>query len=151
MSTFAVGDAVKIRTLKKVGLIIEVLGTDRYKVAVGSLTITCTSVQLEKSQKKSLSQEVSTGRTNQPAVVTAKRNTPAHTLDLHGKRVTEAVSALEKWLDTAILAGLDRVTVIHGHGTGRVQSAVHSYLSTISAVSSFQVNPFNSGETIIYL
>lgn len=151
MSSFGVGDAVRIRTLQKVGLIIQVLGLGRYKIAVGSLTITCTSDQIERSQEKAPSAEGVPAKAIQPAIVTAKRSPPAHTLDLHGKRVNEALSVLEKWLDTAILAGLDRVTVIHGHGTGRVQSAVHTYLEKIPAVASFQVNPYNSGETIIYL
>jgi DNA mismatch repair protein MutS2 len=118
---------------------------------LGSLSMTCTGAQIEKSQKKaSLDGKAPVGPL-QPAVTSAKRSAPRNTLDLHGKRVTEALSELEKWLDTAILAGLDRVTVIHGHGTGRVQSAVHTYLGSISAVTSFQVNPYNSGETIIYL
>jgi DNA mismatch repair protein MutS2 len=52
-------------------------------------------------------------------------------LDLRGARVDEALDALGRYIDDAALAGLDRVTIIHGLGTGalrdavRVQSADH--------------------------
>jgi DNA mismatch repair protein MutS2 len=48
----------------------------------------------------------------------------ASSLDLRGARVEEAVDALGRYLDDASLAGLDRVTIIHGLGTGALRDAV---------------------------
>ena len=48
----------------------------------------------------------------------------ASSLDLRGARVDEAVDALGRYLDDASLAGLDRVTIIHGLGTGALRDAV---------------------------
>jgi DNA mismatch repair protein MutS2 len=48
----------------------------------------------------------------------------AASLDLRGARVDEALDALSGYLDDASLAGLDRVTIIHGLGTGALRDAV---------------------------
>jgi DNA mismatch repair protein MutS2 len=53
------------------------------------------------------------------------RNVPM-SLDLRGARVEEALSALERYLEDASLAGLARVSVIHGLGTGALRDAVRS-------------------------
>jgi DNA mismatch repair protein MutS2 len=47
-------------------------------------------------------------------------------LDLRGARVEEALSALERYLEDASLAGLPKVSVIHGLGTGALRDAVRS-------------------------
>src|SRR5207247_5774870 len=47
----------------------------------------------------------------------------ASSLDLRGARVDEAVDALGRYLDDASLAGLDRVTILHGLGTGALRDA----------------------------
>jgi DNA mismatch repair protein MutS2 len=48
----------------------------------------------------------------------------ASSLDLRGARVDEAVDLLGRYLDDAALAGLDRVLIIHGSGTGALRDAV---------------------------
>jgi DNA mismatch repair protein MutS2 len=50
----------------------------------------------------------------------------AASLDLRGARVEEALDALGRYLDDAALAGLDRVTIIHGSGTGALRDAVRA-------------------------
>jgi DNA mismatch repair protein MutS2 len=47
-------------------------------------------------------------------------------LDIRGARVDEALEALGRYLEDASLAGLERVTVIHGLGTGALRDAVRS-------------------------
>ncbi len=50
----------------------------------------------------------------------------ASSLDLRGARVEEALELLERYLEDASLAGLDRVTIVHGLGTGALRDAVRS-------------------------
>ena len=50
----------------------------------------------------------------------------ASSLDLRGARVEEALEALDRYLDDAGLAGLDKVLIIHGMGTGALRDAVRS-------------------------
>ena len=50
----------------------------------------------------------------------------ASSLDLRGARVDEALEALDRYLDDAALAGLDKVLIIHGMGTGAIRDAVRT-------------------------
>lgn len=50
------------------------------------------------------------------------------TLALRGERVEAALEQLEAYLDEALLAGLDSVTIIHGSGTGALRRAVREAL-----------------------
>ncbi|GBF22781.1 DNA mismatch repair protein MutS2 [Candidatus Gastranaerophilus sp. (ex Termes propinquus)] len=65
-------------------------------------------------------------------------------LDLRGYRVDEALDTLEKQLDLASLKNIGELTVIHGHGTGALKSALREYLSTSPYVSKYR--PGEDGE-----
>ena len=49
-------------------------------------------------------------------------------LDLHGLTVDEALSKLDEFLHAAYQAGLYRVRVVHGKGTGILRREVGRYL-----------------------
>ncbi len=68
----------------------------------------------------------------------------ASSLDLRGARVDEALDALSRYLDDAGLAGLDKVLVIHGMGTGAVRDAVRSAAARHPLVRS--IRPGQRGE-----
>ena len=67
-----------------------------------------------------------------------KRLNLSNTLDLRGYRVEDALDSLEFYLDKASLANLSPVTIIHGHGTGALKSAVRDFLSTSPYVAKFR-------------
>ena len=66
-------------------------------------------------------------------------------LDLRGVRVEDALDKLDTYLDKASLANLSPVTIIHGHGTGAMKSAVRDYLSTSPYVAKFRPGEDNEG------
>ena len=66
-------------------------------------------------------------------------------LDLRGARVEDALNELEIYLDKASLASLSPVTIIHGHGTGALKSAVRDYLLTSPYVAKFRSGEDNEG------
>jgi DNA mismatch repair protein MutS2 len=65
-------------------------------------------------------------------------------IKLLGLTVDEALPAVDKFLDDAVLAGHAEVRVIHGHGTGRLRDAVRGYLVSHVHVSSHR--PGRAGE-----
>lgn len=67
-----------------------------------------------------------------------KRVNISNTLDLRGYRVEDALDSLEFYLDKASLANLSPVSIIHGHGTGALKSAVRDFLSTSPYVAKFR-------------
>jgi DNA mismatch repair protein MutS2 len=50
-------------------------------------------------------------------------------IDLRGERVEAALEQLDGYLDEALLAGLDSVTILHGTGTGALRRAVRERLA----------------------
>src|SRR5688572_23079524 len=56
----------------------------------------------------------SAGGSNASTLSLARARTVASSLDLRGARVEEALDALARYLDDAGLAGIDKVTIIHG-------------------------------------
>jgi DNA mismatch repair protein MutS2 len=66
-------------------------------------------------------------------------------LDLRGQRADEALSAMERYLDAAFLAGLPFVRVIHGKGTGKLRQAVRESLGAHPHVASFEAGGEKEG------
>jgi DNA mismatch repair protein MutS2 len=63
---------------------------------------------------------------------------PGLELDLRGQRVDEGLRTLEQYLDSAFLANLPWVRIIHGKGTGRMREAVRNELKRNSHVASWE-------------
>lgn len=74
-----------------------------------------------------------------------KRLDLSNRLDLRGYRVEDALDSLEFYLDKASLANLSPVTIIHGHGTGALKSAVRDFLSTSPYVAKFRAGEDGEG------
>lgn len=66
-------------------------------------------------------------------------------VDLRGMRVDEALDVLEKRLDMASLKNIREITVIHGHGTGALKSAIRAYLGESLYVAKFRAGEQNEG------
>jgi len=72
-------------------------------------------------------------------------------IDLRGMMTDEAIPVLERYLDSAVMAKLERVTIIHGKGTGALRAAVQQSLKTNKAVKSFRLGRYGEGETGVTL
>jgi len=66
-------------------------------------------------------------------------------LDLRGMTGDEALSHVDKFIDSAILSGLNRVDIIHGKGTGSLRKKVSEFLSSHARVRSFRLGDWNEG------
>ena len=58
----------------------------------------------------------------------------------------EAEGVVESYIDSAVMAHLETVTIIHGKGTGALRKAVHAMLRRNKAVKSFRLGNFGEGE-----
>lgn len=67
------------------------------------------------------------------------------TLDLRGKRVDEAVSMLQKYIDDAILLSINEVRILHGKGNGVLRQVSRDYLRTLKDVKSLRSEAPESG------
>ncbi len=67
-------------------------------------------------------------------------------VDLRGMTSDEAILVMERYLDSAVMAKLKQVTVIHGKGTGALRQAVQNALKHNRQVKSFRIGNFSEGE-----
>ena len=67
-------------------------------------------------------------------------------LDIRGMESLEAESVVENYIDSAVLAHLESVTIIHGKGTGALRKAVHALLRRNKHVRAFRLGVFGEGE-----
>ncbi len=83
-----------------------------------------------------------------PAASSATLHTSAlaSEIDLRGMESIEAVLAAERYLDSAVMARLKTVTLIHGKGTGALRAAVQEMLRKNKSVKSFRLGRFGEGE-----
>ncbi len=66
-------------------------------------------------------------------------------LDLRGARVEEALEMLESYVDSAAVAGAQRVTIIHGHGSGALRDALRARLSSHPLVKKWRAGERGEG------
>ncbi|MBN3585767.1 Smr/MutS family protein, partial [Algoriphagus aestuarii] len=62
-----------------------------------------------------------------------------------GLRVDEAWSRVEKYLDDCLLAGLTRVRLIHGKGTGALREEIRRRLDEVPHVREHHLAPPDEG------
>ncbi|MCI6500584.1 MAG: Smr/MutS family protein, partial [Prevotella sp.] len=58
-------------------------------------------------------------------------------LDVRGMRGDEALTAVQYFVDDAILVGMARVRILHGKGNGILRQLIRQYLSTIPNVTHY--------------
>lgn len=144
-----VGDQVKVLSYGQTGTITKKLGEHQYEVQLGIMKVKVSDRDVEKISQ--------TSSKKQPKVraTSAVRRSNAHSeLDLRGQRYDEAMTNLDRYIDSVLLAGLSTVTIIHGIGTGAIRKGVWQYLKSSRHVKSFNYAPANeggNGATIVVL
>lgn len=81
-------------------------------------------------------------------------NVSQRELNLLGRRAEEAVGEIDRFLDSALLASVDRVRIIHGHGMGVLKRVVAEHLRESPHVGRFYPagsEEGGSGATIVEL
>jgi len=67
-------------------------------------------------------------------------------LDVRGLTVDEAVSYVDKYLDDADLAHMDKFSIIHGKGTGALRTGIHRYLNSNKRIKEFRIGSYGEGD-----
>ena len=86
-------------------------------------------------------------RTGTGKLKMTKSSSVSTEINLLGKTVDEALSALDKYLDDAFLAHLPSVRIVHGKGTGALRGAVHQQLKRMKNIKEFRLGGLGEGDT----
>ncbi len=136
-----VGDQVKVLSYGQVGTVTKQLSEHEFEVQLGILKMQASDRDLEKlTAKKHASAPVR-------ATSGLRRSTVHSKLDLRGQRYDEAMTSLDRYFDSVLLAGLDSVVIVHGGGTGAIRKGVWSYLKRNRHVKDYHYAPANEGGT----
>jgi DNA mismatch repair protein MutS2 len=136
------GDTIKVRGFSQNGTFLSQQG-NIVTASIGSLRtkVNIKDVMLVTNKKPQFSNR-RTVKTN-----VDKANTTAKTeLDIRGYAADEGIMELERFIDGAIVMGIETVYIIHGKGTGVLKNAVRKHLKTLPVVKTFRPGVFGEGE-----
>ena len=66
-------------------------------------------------------------------------------LNVQGQNLDNAMMDVDKYLDDAFIAGLQKVTIIHGRGEGILKEGLHNMFKTHKHVKKFNRGSYNEG------
>lgn len=82
---------------------------------------------------------------NSSITISVSQETVENEIMLRHKLKEEAILELDKYIDTAIVAKLGRIRIIHGKHGGILRNAVHEYLSTHPFVKDYHIADYSEG------
>ena len=115
------------------------LNNNKFEVLLGNATIRIDRKYLKLAKTTETPIVKSTGIN-----VTTKASVSS-TLDLRGKRFEEAKDLIDKFLDDAIYANFNTVSIIHGFGTGVIRKLVIDELKANKNVESYRYGGAGEG------
>ncbi len=128
------GDYVLVQSVNQSGYVVE--GPN----AQGDVVVQIGSIKLTVAQEQLLPSQAVPGKKTAERTHTflEKVQHISPEIDLRGKYTEDAIEELDKYLEDANLAGLDKVRVIHGKGTGALRTAIRSYLKGHRYIEEFR-------------
>ncbi|WP_429970715.1 endonuclease MutS2 [Fructilactobacillus sp. Tb1] len=137
--SFKVGDDVLVKTYGQRGVLLKKVGNHSWEVELGILKMKVDEANMEKIQEEKPKKQA------HAMVHRTRSSSMSPTLDLRGVRYDDAMQRLDRYIDSALLAGYPSVTIIHGKGTGALRKGVINYLRGNRQVKEFGFSPANSG------
>jgi DNA mismatch repair protein MutS2 len=149
------GDKVRVRSIRMDGVISAMSDSD-FEVQVGNLRVRARQhdiqragepevAVIEETSRTTLSRQTSSSKNAKSAASAAFYPSPGMELDLRGQRAEDALEALDRYLESAYLAGLPFVRIIHGKGTGRLRQVIRDSLGMSPHVKSWETGGDKEG------
>lgn len=133
------GMSVKIEGYNQIGTVIEEPRGATVAVQVGVLKMTLPLQSLQPVATPVLQRKA------QPNVRLLKAQTASTEIHLRAMRAEEAEQDLQRFIDDAVLAGLDSVRIVHGKGEGILRKLTQDYLRRHPHVKSFRTADAGEG------
>jgi DNA mismatch repair protein MutS2 len=137
----SIGDIVRVKSLNTKGLLVNI-EDEEAEIQAGNFNIRSKLNDLE-FISSTISEE--TQPPSSSTKVPFDTVSPGWELDLRGQRSDEALHHLESYLDSAFLAGLPFVRIIHGKGTGKLREMIRQEVIHYPHVASFEAGSEKEG------
>ncbi len=135
------GMTVYVKSLKQTGTLLAVISPTEAQVQVGILKMKVSLKDLQKGKE-----EEKTSLPKERKKLNLHAETISSTIDLRGMTVEDALLEVDRYLDSAQLAGLQEVTLLHGKGTGALRSALHDWLRRHPHCQAFRIGKYGEGD-----
>ena len=146
------GSRARLRGFGAEGLVVAFDG-DWAQMEIQGKRLRVRRNELEPARGKKASGRTSATRPT-PEAPARDLSGPTAEVNVIGQRVEEAIDAIEKALDQALLAGAASLRVVHGHGTGRLREGVREHFRQHGSVGSLRpadAREGGNGATILEL
>lgn len=137
-----IGDNVKIIDISRNGTVGELSYKNEKALIISGnikLWVNFDNLMLLESNKKQVSKK-------SVSVPSKLERTATTEIDIRGMASDEAIIELSRFIDNAMLTGVNSITIIHGKGTGVLRTAVQKYLKTNKYIKNFRIGMFGEGE-----
>ena len=117
--------------------VVQSLKGDKVQVAFGQLLTTVDRKRLRvvsNSEYREATRPV-TARTVVSVDVAARKLNFKDHIDVRGMRASEAVEAVQSFIDDALMVGVGSVTILHGKGAGALKEEIRRYLRTVPDIA----------------
>ena len=151
----AAGDRVLLKSMNRIATVVREVEKDVFEVALGPIKMRvkrdeCSAPSpsgVGVAEEKRADPLAAARKQKNVHVTVTSANTDELRMEINliGRTVDEATEELEKYLDRAFLAGLPRVRIIHGYGTGTLRRGVREFLKGHPHVATFAEAPQNEG------
>ena len=147
-----VGDVVFLDNLQSLGTILAIQGK-RIQVDMNGLTVTVKEKDLLAATREEASAllrkenpvPMSNRQRKRSGMAVIRQQQASTELNIIGRTVDEAVVEVGRFIDQAILAGLNSVRIVHGKGTGALRAGVHDYLRALPGIKSYDLASLDEG------
>ena len=137
------GDTVELLKLGTKATVLAINKDGTYQLQAGIMKVNAKPDEvylLENEQQKEVKKYLERTRRELKTAVTSPE------LDLRGMDAIEAEAVLSNFLDTAFMANLEQVRIIHGKGTGVLRKTVHELLKRSKHVKKYRLGVYGEGE-----
>ena len=142
-----VGDTVVLKDIGKEATVTALPAGDQVEVQMGVIRTRTPLSNLKLAPEKKQPQKKTPARSTNSGGLASRMERSANTdLDLRGMNAEEALLEVDLFIDNAVMAGLERLTVIHGKGTGVLRAAVQQHLKRHPSVKGYRLGTFGEGE-----
>ena len=142
----AAGDRVELPGVRTAATVVQVNSDGSLVLQAGKMKMTAKPGQVRLIEGQPQVKKQAAAPKTGPAPTLHLERRASSELDIRGYETLEAESVVENYLDAAVMAKLETVTIIHGKGTGALRKAVHEILRRSKAVKSFRLGRYGEGE-----
>ena len=152
-----IGDKVFVKNIGQQGVVqnirlqkgeAEILcGNIRVRSKISELTHMISSEKAQTVKKKPNWKAVKKDEKVQVSKSLAPKPSPSLEVNVIGLTVHEALPEVEAFIDSAVIANLNEVRIVHGVGTGKLRAGIHEFLRTHRNVESYRLGKYGEGET----